>query len=147
MVVQSEEATEKKEPIGVDGTLIEQAMKDGNGWFEKNPSLRSRAGSFIFLRAERYRSFREKLEGRFEDEPAWYNEGVQLLKEWQGKSGGWGEISEAAAVISSPVDTDPPVSTAFAMLFLLRQRARVHRESGGTGWELAGRTGIAVGPE
>ena len=59
------------------------------------------------------------MEGRFEEEPAWYNEGVQLLKEFQGESGGWGVPSQSSVALV-PVDTDPPVSTAFAMLFLLR---------------------------
>jgi hypothetical protein len=43
---------------------------------------------------------------------------VQLLREWQGTNGGWGE--SIASEVAAPSDTDSPVSTAFAMLFLLR---------------------------
>lgn len=121
VVVKAEEVSEKKESVGVDTNLIQQAMKEGNAWFEKNPNLKINRWQFYFFYGlERYRSFREKVEGKFEDEPAWYNDGVRLLKEWQGKSGGWGEPSEIASSVSAPEDTDPPVSTAFAMLFLLR---------------------------
>jgi hypothetical protein len=121
-VIKAEENSERKETaVGVDTNLIQQAMKEGNAWFEKNPNLKINRWQFYFFYGlERYRSFREKVEGKFEDEPAWYNDGVKLLKEWQGKSGGWGEPSAAASSVSAPEDTDPPVSTAFAMLFLLR---------------------------
>ena len=41
-----------------------------------------------------------------------------MLRDWQTGEGGWGESVASETVV--PCDTDPPVSTAFAMLFLLR---------------------------
>ncbi|MHB8970360.1 MAG: HEAT repeat domain-containing protein [Pirellulaceae bacterium] len=105
--------------IGLDKEVLRQAMKDGNEWFVQNPELRTDQWQYYFLYAlERCQSFREKYEGKFDEEPAWYNDGVRLLKDLQGGEGAWGSTPGSSYV--SPSETDPPVSTAFAMLFLLR---------------------------
>ena len=73
---------------------------------------------YYFLYAlERYHSFREKVEGSFEEEPRWYNEGVRLMQGLQREDGAFGfDLDDTA----SPIGCDLPVGTAFAMLFLLR---------------------------
>ncbi|MHB8866067.1 MAG: HEAT repeat domain-containing protein [Pirellulaceae bacterium] len=105
---------------GLEMDVVRQSMKDGNAWFDQNPSLRTDLYQYYFLYGyERYQSFREKFEGKYDEEPAWYNDGVRVLKELQGENGAWG-MGMGVGGFSSTNGTDAPVSTAFAMLFLLR---------------------------
>lgn len=64
---------------------------------------------YYFIYAmERYMSFKEFVEGSEDEEPAWYNKGVDVLAERQKQQGYWdGENGKT-------------VSTSFAVLFLLR---------------------------
>ncbi len=102
----------------VKSDYLRAAMNDGNEWIRKLPSLDSLQYQYYFLYGiERCNSFREKVEGTIEEEPKWYNEGVRVLREKQHREGSWG-----VAKPQGQPDTgcDPPVATAFAMLFLLR---------------------------
>ncbi len=104
---------------GLEMDVVRQGIQDGNDWFVRNPSMRTEQWQFYFLYSfERCQSFREKFEGKYNDEPAWYNDGVRVLKELQGENGAWG--ATILRYNSSPMESDPLVSTAFAMLFLLR---------------------------
>ena len=102
----------------VDVDRMRAAMNDGNNWFRQNFTTRTNMWQFYYLYGlERYNSFRELVEGTYEEEPRWYNEGVRTLKELQANHGGWGLVMDLGA---SPVGSDPAVETAFAILFLLR---------------------------
>ncbi len=102
----------------VKNEYLHAAMDAGNRYFEQLPSLKTNLYQYYFLYAlERYNSFREKVEGRVVEEPKWYNDGVRLLQENQDPNGFWGLVVGQGL---SPTGCDPPVATAFAMLFLLR---------------------------
>jgi hypothetical protein len=102
----------------VEVSRLKQAMSDGNAWFRQLPTLQTEVWQFYFLYAyERYNSFRELVEGTYEAEPPWYNNGVRLLQGLQAGNGQWGSD---VGLVTAILDSDPPVSTAFAMLFLLR---------------------------
>jgi len=102
----------------VDVDRMRAAMNDGNNWFRQNFTTRTNMWQYYYLYGlERYHSFREMVEGTYEEEPRWYNEGVRTLRELQANHGGWGLAVDLGA---SPVGSDPAVETAFAILFLLR---------------------------
>ena len=64
---------------------------------------------------ERYESFVEIANGSAKaSSPAWYNQGVDELRQAQDGEGGWTDRS----------NTSGPVSTAFALLFLIRSTQR-----------------------
>jgi len=85
------------------------AMADGKAWFDEHFSADTNRWPFYYLYAlERFHSFRELVEQAPEEEPEWYNAGVELLIEKQGDDGSWlGGCGR-------------PVSTALACLFLMR---------------------------
>ena len=89
--------------------LIGRATRDGNQWFAENYTINiSRWGIYYLYALERYMSFRELAEGKADKEPAWYNDGVELLADSQHESGAWFS------------DCGGPASTSFAILFLMR---------------------------
>ncbi len=95
-----------------------QAREDGNKWFQRLSSLRTREYQYYFLYGlERCQSFREKVEGTFEEEPKWYNDGVDLLRDLQQENGSWGKRPDSGEDV---VAVDHPIATAFSVLFLLR---------------------------
>ena len=67
---------------------------------------------YILYSRERFESFVEISKGLPKDDsPAWYNKGVDELRKFQDKdTGGWTDQSKSLA----------PVSTSFALLFLIR---------------------------
>lgn len=82
-------------------------------WKAKNPYERQGFDWFYYIlyTRERFESFVEIANGRPKDKsPAWYNEGVDLLRKSQGATGGWDDRTK------SP----PTASTALALLFLIR---------------------------
>jgi hypothetical protein len=97
------------------GTSVEigalrQSMNDGNAWFAKNFSIQQGDWPYYYIYGlERYYSFRELVEDRHEEEPRWYNEGVEYLAGRQDESGRF----QAGGC-------EAPVAAAFATLFLLR---------------------------
>ncbi len=102
----------------IDPGKLKQAMNDGQQWFRKRNSLRANMYQYYFLYGlERYESFKEKVNGTYEEEPRWYNDGVRLLRELQGDKGSWGIATNMAV---NPTGTTPPIATSFSMLFLLR---------------------------
>jgi hypothetical protein len=85
-------------------------MNDGNAWFAKNFSIQQGDWPYYYIYGlERYYSFRELVEDRHEEEPRWYNEGVEYLAGRQDESGRF----QAGGC-------EAPVAAAFATLFLLR---------------------------
>ncbi len=99
-------------PQTINAEMVRRATSAGNAWFDKNFSCENSDTRWTFYclyGLERYKSFMEAVEGKAEDEPAWYNAGVEFLKNTQAKDGSWdrGMIGKAA-------------DTAFAVLFLVR---------------------------
>ena len=93
--------------------LPQRAIDDGNAYMEKNYRISTSQWQMYYLYAlERYRSFRELMENKFEKEPKWYNDGVEMLKRRQAQTGAIGTFQEES------VGTE--IGTAFAVLFLLR---------------------------
>jgi hypothetical protein len=112
-VVETRSTSARTGLSGEEAERLERALADGLEWFRQNPTMRITSWQFYFLYAyERMESFRELVEGKSQEEPAWYNEGVRLLRELQEADGSWGN--------GASVGADNPVATAFAMLFLLR---------------------------
>ncbi|WP_417749396.1 HEAT repeat domain-containing protein [Rosistilla oblonga] len=80
---------------------------------------------------ERFMSFLENSVGEYENEPVWYNQGVEDLKRLQDSNGGWGGDKTKAAGHQIMLTTHE--NTAFAVLFLIRSTRRAIGElSSGT---------------
>ncbi len=109
-----------------------RSLKAMEGWRQKNPYKKATTLDWYYYQLytlERYESFVEIANGRPKDKsPAWYNRGVDELRKYQSAEGGWTERSHS----------QPAVSTAFAILFLIRstQKAIFTMGEGGThgGW-------------
>lgn len=102
----------------VNSDQLSRAMADGNRWIRNLPTLETDKYQLYFLYGlERYQSFKEKVEGTYEDEPRWYNEGVELLQATQNRRGNWGKYESPGLTY---IGTSPPIATSFAVLFLLR---------------------------
>jgi hypothetical protein len=61
---------------------------------------------------ERYESFLEIVRNKQEKSPAWYNQGVEQLRQLQDDKGAWGN--------KHADHCPPPVATAFCILYLIR---------------------------
>lgn len=94
-------------------TPIKLAVQMMRGWRQKNPYKKTGIDWYYYriYTLERFESFIEIANGSSKNaSPAWYNRGVDELRPTQGADGGWTDRSQ----------TRPPVSTAFALLFLIR---------------------------
>ncbi|WP_246146480.1 hypothetical protein [Rubripirellula lacrimiformis] len=95
-------------------------------WRGKNPYKRGGLDFYYYIlyTQERYESFVEISRGAEKDlSPDWYNRGVDELRGYQSPSGGWEDRSQTTA----------PVSTAFALLFLIRSTQKtIFSTSSGT---------------
>jgi hypothetical protein len=90
------------------------AQSDGNQWVQNNYKIKQEEYPFYYLYAlERYHSFRELAEGRKEESPFWYNDGVELLLATQEKGGSW-------VFLGSLETVGRDLCTSFAVLFLIR---------------------------
>lgn len=93
---------------------IKAAVQAMEGWRTKNPYKRTNMLDWYYYQMytlERFESFVEIANGAPKDfSPAWYNQGVDELRQFQGADGGWTDRSHSRG----------PVSTAFALLFLVR---------------------------
>ena len=116
----------------VNQDAVRRAMSDGNRWFAENLRVRQVGPwHFYFMYAlERAMSFRDEAEGRDEPEPAWYDEGVELLGSMQQTDGSFGTTH----------NNGPHVDTAFAILFLTRStKQSFPKPQAGTGTMTGGR--------
>ena len=106
--------TVRRRRAGMSEDPIKRAVAALNNWRQQNPYKRSSALDWYYYQLytlERYESFLEIANGLPKDSsPAWYNQGVDELRAVQGPEGGWVQ----------PSNTRGPVSTAFALLFLIR---------------------------
>ncbi len=118
----------------IEAALVRRAQERGNQWMAANFAIDAQNVNFkhYYLYAlERYCSFRELDEGKGngKDGPAWYNAGVDYLRNTQKEDGSW------QSAVNKPVDT------AFAVLFLLRSTQKsIERKRGfGPGTLVGGR--------
>ncbi|MGB7345380.1 MAG: hypothetical protein WBD20_14285, partial [Pirellulaceae bacterium] len=105
---------DRRSRVKVSKEPLFRAINNLEGWRSKNPYKRGGGHDWYYYQMytlERYESFVEIANGRPKDSsPAWYNAGVDELRKLQDGSGGWTDKSESS----------PAVSTAFAILFLIR---------------------------
>ena len=93
----------------VDKDSLGTALDLGNAWFDKHFTYENTPYPYYYMYAlERYRAFQEIVTGQPQNEPSWYNAGVQFLRREQKENGGWNQ------------DITEEVDTAFALLFLQR---------------------------
>jgi hypothetical protein len=98
----------------VDMSFYGKAQTDGNRWMQARYKIAPELWPFYYLYAlERYQSFRELAEGRKEDSPYWYNDGVNWLLTRRQKDG-------AFRTNGTPTSLDQDLATVFAILFLTR---------------------------
>lgn len=109
------------------GTLFE-TIALGDQWMDKNYKVSiDHYTSYYMYALERYKSFQELQTGITPEEPDWYNNGYEYLKESQKQPGVW------------ETGCGPEVDTAFSILFLLRSTQKAIRQSLGEGTLLSGR--------
>lgn len=111
-----------------DAALVYAAIDRANAWMKRNYKIDIGAKTFYYMYAlERYKSFQELLDGQWQEEPQWYNDGFRYLKTTQAEDGSWTGICGRS------------VDTAFAVLFLLRSTQKSIRARLGEGMLLSGR--------
>ncbi|MFW6171125.1 MAG: hypothetical protein ACODAD_11590 [Planctomycetota bacterium] len=113
-VREQEERRSDQASGGVPMNYWKRAIEDGHRWFSRTSLSTGKHQYYHLYGMERLYSFKEKLEGSEEPEPAWYNEGVRILRERQDDDGSWGLGPGDITCCSSPV------ATAFGVLFLVR---------------------------
>lgn len=105
-----------------------KAIQDGDDWMKKNYKVDvGRYVCYYLYALERYKSFYELLEGNSPEDPKWYRDGFEFLKENQAADGSWSE------------GCDRGPDTAFSILFLLRSTQRMLRKNLGEGQMFSGR--------
>lgn len=98
---------------------VQKVATKAASWLSQNDFKRGSRGSDWFYywlySQERYESFLEILKGRREKDPAWYREGVEILRKYQDPAtGAFGLVGES--VDPGGVET----ATCLSILFLLR---------------------------
>lgn len=128
-----------KKPTGPSGPLtndvdlarFNRTVAAGDKWIAEHPSVFPDDWPYYYLYAlERYQSFRELANGRFEKNPAWYNNGFARLKRLQQENG------------SFEPDYSPALDTGFAILFLTRGTKKSIQKAEGFGGRLLGGKGL-----
>ena len=90
-----------------------RTQRDGNRWVHAHYKIEQELWPYYCMYAlERYYSFREIAEGRKDDSPFWYNDGVGWLMLQQG--------SDGAFKVGQKLNSGTDAATAFAILFLIR---------------------------
>lgn len=102
--------------LGIDAAALRAALQRGDAWFAQNGTVDVPSYQYYYLYSfERYRSFREYVEGYSPPAPHWYDQAARFILEKEDPREGWRN------------DTD----TAFAVLFLLRS-TRQSLQGGGS---------------
>lgn len=113
---------------GLDRDGLFKAIQEGDDWMQKNYKVRIGHYENYYLYAlERYKSFYELLEGNSSDDPQWYRDGYEYLKETIREDGSW----DSGCL--------PANDTAFSILFLMRSTQRMLRKNIGEGQMFSGR--------
>jgi hypothetical protein len=106
--------TVRRRRVAMSEEPIKRSIAALNAWRQSHPYKRTSMLDWYYYQLyslERFESFYEIANGLPKDSsPAWYNQGVDELRSFQGADGGW----------TDPANTRGPVSTAFALLFLIR---------------------------
>lgn len=111
------EMKEKRESFKIPAENLLAFIGRSENYFERVPYQRPGGLSwhyYYLYTLERYRSFLEVARGKQEKEPDWYNEVVDVLAAAQSPEGAWGSGRQDLS------HTSPGISTAFAVLFLIR---------------------------
>lgn len=106
------EQRRKRSPVKPE--VILQAMKKMENHRASHPLIRNNSPDwyyYMLYTLERYESFMEIATGK-SVQPGWYDDNVKLLMKIQDSSGAW--------AVKDASKNGPPVSTAFAILFLIR---------------------------
>ena len=106
----------KKGPLTkkLDPGTINQYLTQSDAWFRGNYKIQAETWQHYYMYAlERYESFKDLADGKWENEPKWYNDGVRLLQQTQKPDGSWDGQDR------------PSIASCFAILFLLRSTQRV----------------------
>lgn len=124
---------------GLDTAKYHEARRLADGWMDSHYTVEAKMWPLYFLYGlERYRSFRDLVEGRTDPSPGWYNEGAQYLLKSQLEDGKW---------VGSPVPEDVG-NTCFGVLFLMRSMREIIKKvksfGGGT---LSGGRGLPDGDD
>lgn len=121
-------ASRKIRAHGVNTIDLMEAIDEGDAWMEKHYEVKVAKYTYYYLYAtERFRSFQEQLEGNYQEEPKWYNDGFEYLKTSQEKGGGW---KSGCGLVPD---------TSFAVLFMLRSTQKSIRGTLGEGTLIGGK--------
>jgi hypothetical protein len=128
---QQKKARKRAPPLpsgSVDRARLVETIRAGSAWYDKNFSLKVNMWqSYYLYSVERYMSFQEHLSGEYVEEPAWYNDGFELLRSSQAKDGSWNDSA------------GPECATAFSVLFLMRSTQKSIQLALGEGTLIGGR--------
>ena len=114
-------------PAGADWARVADCLRLGEEWMAKPYRMPGNYPNYYLYALERYHSFREVRVGKFEDDPAWYEEGFQYLVQKQAGEGQWN------------AGCGPVPDTAFAVLFLIRATQKSLSRDIGEGALISGR--------
>lgn len=123
---------ERKRPPLSSGSLDKEslfkAIQAGDKWMAKNFKIKMPKYTVYYLYAlERYKSFKEIMDGDAPKEPDWYNKGYEYLRKTQGEDGHWDDGCQEMS------------DTSLAILFLLRSTQKSLNKGFGEGALLSGR--------
>jgi len=112
-VAEERKTTTDRDTTTIPAAVLRNSLASGDDWFKSLRTLQAREYQHYFLYAmERYMSFRAAVKGLKENEPAWYDWGVDHLSKTQAVDGSW-----------KSCEAGPVIDTSFAVLFLLRGAA------------------------
>ena len=95
--------------------VLRRSIQDGENFFRQRCQTETNHWQSYYLYGmERHQALREFATRDFEDEPNWYNQGVEFLQRNEKDGGGWSLGGDEEA--NQGAETD----TAFSILFLLR---------------------------
>ncbi len=130
-VAESSKVTKIKTLSGgnLDREQVIKATTAGKAWFDKNfnKDIEADYPYYMLYSVERYKSFEDFLAGNIDEEPSWYEIGVNFIKENQKADGSVTSIA------------GPECATAFAILFLVRSTQQSIKASLGEGTLVGGR--------
>ncbi|HAY80124.1 MAG TPA: hypothetical protein DCY79_10005 [Planctomycetaceae bacterium] len=117
----------------VDINALRTSIGRGNSWMQNNWAITTpNHNNYYLYSMERYFSFREQAEHNKQENPGWYNQGVDYLRKTMKRAEKGGGYWSWGAQDSIRAETEP-VDTAFALLFLLRASGERIQEALGEG--------------
>ncbi len=132
-----EEMKAKRESFKIPAEELMTYVNASKNWLNQNPYRRPGGRSWFYYyiyTLERYESFLEVANGKQPKDPAWYNQGVEMLRDAQSPEGAWGLAA------SDQSNASAEISTAFSVLFLIRSTKKAIGDLGegimAGGWKL-----------